>query len=275
MKPAHGSSNSSVLTRSNTHRAGQVALLLCVLACATGAAAEPRSVSCLGRLEPGDGVRRLASPSGGGVIGELRVNEGDTVEPGQIIATLVTRSLELAEVARLQAELEQAQREASRLKELARGNAASAAKHDAAIIDVRIAEAGLSAARAQVALSEIRSPIAGEILEIHARAGERIGPEGVVEVGETQRMMAVAEVYETDIGLVHVGQAVSMTSPALATPLTGRVERIGLKIGRMDVIGTDPIAKTDARVIEVRIALDDAEKARALTHLQLEVEIHP
>ena len=43
----------------------------------------------------------------------------------------------------------------------------------------------------------------------------------------------------------------------------------------MDVIGTDPIAKTDARVVEVRIALDDSERAAALTHLQVEVEIGP
>jgi HlyD family secretion protein len=53
------------------------------------------------------------------------------------------------------------------------------------------------------------------------------------------------------------------------------VERIGRKVGRLDVIGTDPIAKTDARIVEVRIALDDADRARALTHLQVEIEIGP
>jgi len=237
--------------------------------------AEGRSVSCLGRLEPGDGVRRLASPTGGGVIGEISVREGDSVEEGQIIAALATRTLHLAEVDRLQAELEQAQREATRLQKLSRGNAASEAKYDAAAIDVRVAEAGLSAARAQVALAEVRAPIAGEVLEIHARAGERIGPEGVLELGQTDRMVVVAEVYETDIGFVAVGQPATMTSPALGAPLTGRVERIGMKIGRMDVIGTDPIAKTDARVVEVRIALDEPARARALTHLQVEVEIGP
>lgn len=250
-------------------------LLLAGSFLAGSASAEPRAVSCLGRLEPGDGVIRLASPSGGGVIGELSVGEGDSVEQGQLVATLVTRTLHLAEVSRLQAELDQAKREANRLEKLSRGNAASSAQYDAALIDVRIAEAGLAAARAQVALSELRSPVAGEVLEIHARVGELIGPEGVLEIGETDRMMAVAEVYETDIGLVNVGQTVKMTSPALAEPLTGRVDRIGHKIGRMDVIGADPIAKTDARVIEVRIELDDIEKARALTHLQLEVEIAP
>jgi len=248
---------------------------LLVLVLGHGAWAESRAVSCLGRLEPGEGVLRIASPSGDSVIGEIRVAEGDRVEPGQILATLVTRGLHLAKVERLQAELDQARREATRLQKLSSGRAASEAKSDAAVIDVRIAEAGLKAALEQVALSEIRAPIAGEVLEIHARAGERVGLEGVLELGETDRMVAVAEVYETDIGLVSPGQKASISSPALAAPLTGRVERIGHKVGRLDVIGTDPIAKTDARVIEVRIALDQPEAARALTHLQVEVEIGP
>lgn len=270
--------SSSRLARRTLHplvRRCVVLACVCLASFAVDAAAEERSVSCLGRLEPGDGVRKIASPTGGGVIGDLAVREGDSVKEGQILATLVTRALHQAEVNRLQAELDQANREAGRLKALSRGNAASAAKSDAAVIDVRVAKAGLSAARAQVALDEIRSPIDGEVLEVHARAGERIGPEGVLELGQTDRMMAVAEVYETDIGLVSVGQPVSMTSSAFATPLTGRVERVGMKIGRMDAIGTDPIAKTDARVIEVRIALDEPARARALTHLQLEVEIGP
>ena len=239
------------------------------------AAAEDRLVSCLGRIEPGDGVLRIASPSGGGVIGDMRVAEGDHVEQGQIIATLVTRGLHLAEVSRLAAELEDAENESTRLSKLSRGNATSSAKYDSARIGVRVAEAGLDAARAQLTLSEVRAPIAGEILEVHARAGELVGPEGVVELAETRRMYAVAEVYETDIGLVRVGQSAKVESPALGEPLMGKVDHIGLKVGRMDVIGTDPIAKTDARVIEVRIALDEGEKARALTHLQVEVEIGP
>lgn len=250
-------------------------MLVSCMASAVAHAEAVRSVSCLGRLEPGDGVLRIASPTGGGVIDELRVREGERVEPEQVLATLVTRELYMADVVRLQAELEQAQREAERLQQLARGNASSKAKFDTAIIAVRVAQAGLTAARAQVALAEIRAPIGGEVLEIHARAGERIGLEGVLELGETDRMMAVAEVYETDIGLVAVGQMARVSSPALEAPLTGSVEHIGLKVGRMDVIGTDPIAKTDARVIEVRIALDDVEAARALTHLQVEVEIAP
>jgi len=60
---------------------------------------------------------------------------------------------------------------------------------------------------------------------------------------------------------------------ALAEPLTGAVERIGRKIGKMDVLSADPAAKTDARVVEVHIRLDDGAAASGLTNLQVEVEL--
>jgi HlyD family secretion protein len=41
----------------------------------------------------------------------------------------------------------------------------------------------------------------------------------------------------------------------------------------MDVLGTDPVAETDARVIEVDILLDDPAAVARLTNLQVEVEI--
>jgi HlyD family secretion protein len=55
------------------------------------------------------------------------------------------------------------------------------------------------------------------------------------------------------------------------------VDRIGLEIGKLDALGTDPAARTDARVVEVEIRLDEGEGAlaAALTHLQVEIEIEP
>ena len=46
-------------------------------------------------------------------------------------------------------------------------------------------------------------------------------------------------------------------------------------MGRLDVLGTDPVAKTDARVVEVRILLDDGAAVARYTNMQVEVEIQP
>ena len=74
---------------------------------------------------------------------------------------------------------------------------------------------------------------------------------------------------------IKVGQLAKVQTSAMDTPLTGKVERISLKVGRLDVVGTDPIAKTDARVVEVFILLDDSETVSRFTNMQVKVEIQP
>ncbi|MCX8071595.1 MAG: hypothetical protein N3C12_03970 [Candidatus Binatia bacterium] len=51
--------------------------------------------------------------------------------------------------------------------------------------------------------------------------------DGVLELGDTDGMYAVAEVYESDIGQVRVGQPAVVTSPALKDALSRTVEQIG------------------------------------------------
>jgi HlyD family secretion protein len=244
-----------------------------------GAVADQRVVSSLGRLEPENGVVQLAGPSGGGlsgaVIKSLDVAEGDWVEKDQVIARLDSYALREAEVARLEAILANARSEMARQKNLAKTSSTSKVKLDAAQMDLDIALADLAAARASLELAVVRSPLRAQILEIHSYPGERVGPDGIMELGRTDRMYAVAEVYETDITVIKEGQLAKVQTPAMDTPLTGTVERISLKVGRLDVVGTDPIAKTDARVVEVWILLDDSESVSRFTNMQVKVEIQP
>jgi HlyD family secretion protein len=86
-------------------------------------------------------------------------------------------------------------------------------------------------------------------------------------------MCAVAEIYETDVRYLRVGDHATITSPALPSALKGTVDRIGYKIGKQDVLATDPAARTDARVVEVRIRLDDSETAANFTFLQVNVVV--
>jgi HlyD family secretion protein len=254
-------------------------LPIIMIFCSLCAAAEERVVSSLGRLEPENGVVQLAGPSGGGatgaVIKTLQVAEGDWVDKDQVVARLDSYDLRSAEVARLNAIVANARSEVTRQKNLDRSSLTSKVKLDEAQLNLDIALADLAAAEASLELALVRAPQRAQILEIHAYPGERVGPEGIMELGRTDRMYAVAEVYETDITDVEVGQLATIRAPAMSTELTGRVERIALKVGRLDVVGTDPIAKTDARVVEVFILLDDSEAASRFTNMQVKVEIQP
>jgi len=153
----------------------------------------------------------------------------------------------------------------------------SDSKRDALRLELDLARADLRRAQAELERTHVRAPFDAQVLEVHARDGERVDGEGIVELGRTQQMYAVAEVYETDVGRVRLGQRAAVRSPALPRPLHGRVDRIGLEIGKLDALGTDPAARTDARVVEVEIRLadGDGELAAALTHLQVEIEIEP
>jgi HlyD family secretion protein len=124
-------------------------------------------------------------------------------------------------------------------------------------------------------MDTVRAPLRGQVIEIHARQGERVGPSGIAEIADTDRMYAIAEVYETDVGRVKPGQRATIRSRALEPSLEGTVERIGMKIGKLDVLDTDPAARTDARVVEVEVRLDDSARAAALSNLQVEVAIAP
>ncbi|MEG4047576.1 HlyD family efflux transporter periplasmic adaptor subunit [Microcoleus sp. Pol17_C1] len=150
--------------------------------------------------------------------------------------------------------------------------------------DVQAAQAAVESAiaskqKAQVDLnlSYVKAPVSGYILKVHSRQGEAVNTQdGIVELGGTDQMYAVAEVYETDIAKVRNGQRATVTSPVFAGTVEGKVDRIGKQISKKDVLNTDPAADTDARVIEVRIRLDpeSSKKVATLTNLQVEVKIN-
>jgi HlyD family secretion protein len=238
--------------------------------------ADPSRVAALGRIEPHRGVYQLAGPPRPAVVIEaLEVEEGDRVEKGRVLAVLQGIAVQRADVERFRAELVHAERELARREKLRRGAVASDVAAEEARLARDVARANLARAEAELELSRVRAPIDGQVLKIHAREGERVGPEGILEIGETAAMFVIAEVYETDIGRVRVGQRARITSPALAEPLEGAVERIGLRIGKQDVLGTDPVADVGARGVEVEVRLDDAAPAAHLTNLRVDVVIEP
>ncbi|MGC9503321.1 efflux RND transporter periplasmic adaptor subunit [Baaleninema sp.] len=144
--------------------------------------------------------------------------------------------------------------------------------------DLRLAEAKLMSAQAAVTqaeadleLSVVRSPQAGRVLEIYTHSGETIAPEGIVKIGQTDDMTVVAEVYESDVRKVQPGQSVTITSDALPQDLKGTVERVGWQVLRQSELDLDPASNVDARVVEVRIALDENSSAIAAPFTNLHV----
>ena len=249
------------------------------------------AVAALGQLEPEGDVRRLAAPRAGRAglprITELLVDEGDQVRRGQVLARFDNRPGLLADLAEADAELASLNEEIA-MQELEVSRYAKAAQWGAASLVlleekqdelIRLegrrdrAIARRRGLQADVDNSELIAPLDGLVLEVHARVGERPDADGVLEVGASQRMQARIEVYESDIARIRLDQTVQLTSEngGFSGQLNGRVIQISPQVQQREVLSTDPTGDADARVVEVLVALDDADARRVLRLAGLKV----
>ncbi|MDJ0707811.1 MAG: HlyD family efflux transporter periplasmic adaptor subunit [Leptolyngbyaceae cyanobacterium MO_188.B28] len=152
-------------------------------------------------------------------------------------------------------------------------------------VDLQASQAELDHAIAHVNRIEaelediyVRVPIAGQILKINTHIGEQVNiNQGIVELGRTNQMYAIAEVYETDVGLVQPGQRATVISEhgGFEGEIHGEVDHVGMQIKKQDVLDADPAADKDARVVEVKVRIDpeDNDKIASLTNLQVRITI--
>jgi HlyD family secretion protein len=148
---------------------------------------------------------------------------------------------------------------------------------EASRVEITRTRAAMNQAQAELKQSEVHSPIDGEVLYVHTRSGEVVSTDGIVEIGQTGKMVAVAEVYQSDISRIKRGQSARVSSDSIPGELHGTVERIGAQVRRQTIVNTDPSSNLDSRVVEVHVALDRAssQKAAKFTNLQVMVVFKP
>ncbi len=247
---------------------------------------QPESVAALGSLRPAGEVRRLAAPvsgfGGSPRVSSLLVKEGDPVRQGQVLAVFDNKPKIEADLAATDAKILTAETEIPlKRKEVARfaqGAREGAVKvvlleekqNQLTLLERKKAELIAERRKLEADLkdSELRSPIDGTVLKLRARVGERPGADGVLDVGASQSMEALIEVYESDINRIKVGEAVTLISEngGFKGDLKGTVERISPQVRQRQVLSTDPTGDADARIIEVLVKLD-AESTQRVSKL--------
>ncbi|MEH2060116.1 MAG: ABC exporter membrane fusion protein [Nostoc sp.] len=152
-------------------------------------------------------------------------------------------------------------------------------------VDVKVAQTEVNSAttsvqqaKADLDLSYIKSPIDGKILKIHAKTGEVISTnKGFADIGKTSQMYVIAEVYQTDVQNVRLGQKATITSTAFTGTLQGTVKEIGWQVDKQNIFSLNPGSDTDRKIVEVKISIDkpaDSKRVARLTNLQVDVAIH-
>ena len=158
-------------------------------------------------------------------------------------------------------------------------NAARAGeKQVEASIPVESLKRQLEMAQARLRQSEIRASSKGTVLRVFMEPGESIGRKPILQLADLERMVAVAEVYETDVKRIEPGQAAVVNSRAFRSPydeqgLNGEVERVGRLITTPELKSLDPFARADRHVVPVRVLLDEQSSRQAADFSNLQVDV--
>ena len=229
-----------------------MALLLLCGAVTTGCGRAPPAPAALpaeyvaaarGWVAVEGGLRTVRAPYDGR-IDEVRVREGDTVEPGQVLLTLDAGPLEVrrasarAELSRAtaQADLQRARLTVARRDAVDQDAAAKAGAQAVAVADraraevagiqaeIRAADASVEVARLDIVAAErdfdaraLKSPVAGTIVRSTVHPGDRVaiaGAADLLQILPAGHRVVRAELGEDDFAAVRVGSRADVSLAA-------------------------------------------------------------
>jgi len=105
----------------------------------------------------------------------------------------------------------------------------------------------------------ITAPISGSVLRVDTHVGESFStfvPKPLFTMADSSTRRVRAEVDETDVAYLHIGQSVSIESDAFSgRHFDGQLSRIGSQMGRRTVSSGDPSEKSDRDVLEAFVTL--------------------
>jgi HlyD family secretion protein len=202
-------------------------------------------------------------------------------------------------IARYKADLGQASAEARRAEQLFAAGATSAnrveklqadessAKAQVAeaiatkatlVEDLRSSRASLDKDKTERAKATVLAPFSGTVFKVHARPGDKVGEDGLLEMGDSTRMGVIAEVYQSDRPMIALGQKASLSADGFkGRKVEGQVVEIAREVSRQTVFSGQAGENLDRRVLEVKIGLTPQESALAshLNYLQVNVLFAP
>lgn len=204
----------------------------------------PSQVIATGTVTPRVGAEIKVGPRVSGQLQQLNVKIGDTVKKGQVLAVLEERDLQ-ANVDKAEAQLRAAQAAQTyttanyeRLATLLPkgyvskdGVDAALQARDAAVSNVKSAQAAVDYSRIQLSYATITAPIDGVVESVATNEGETVAASfnapTFVTLIDLTRLEVDAYVDEVDIGGVKVGQKATFTVDAYPSKtFHGTVEAI-------------------------------------------------
>ncbi|MDY0110366.1 MAG: efflux RND transporter periplasmic adaptor subunit [Candidatus Krumholzibacteria bacterium] len=204
-----------------------------------------RTVTVTGPVEP---IRTVSvSAQMAGTLVSVRVEEGDRVRAGQLLAELDVREA-AAQLARAEAALVNAEAAFHRGERLQAENLVAESELDLLRSAYGIAQADVELWRTRVAFSRISAPVAGVVTRKRVEQGGTIAANTILfEIAEDALLVVKVQVSELDVVHLEPGRPVSLRLDAYPDArLTGKIRRIF------------PAADAVSRLVPVEVALDSA-----------------
>lgn len=166
-----------------------------------------------------------------GLIEEIRVEEGDFVQAGDVLA-IIEDAPYVIERSRSKAELDRLSNELKRSKELYDKQLIAAETYEEVLYRYEVQKANFELAELNVTYTEIKAPITGTISERLIKKGNMIGVDGpVFEIVQLSTLEAMLYVPEHELYKIAPNQMVQLEVDALPNKLfQARVERISPSI---------------------------------------------
>lgn len=162
-----------------------------------------------------------------GVVKELRVEEGDFVNAGEILAQLEDEQLEI-EAQRAKATMDRLYNEFRRNAELYEKNLISAEQYENAKFEYEAQKSAYELANLKIEYSQIRAPISGVVSERLIKVGNMINTdEEVFKITDFDPLLAVLHVPEHEMNKLQKGQTALMHFDAIpGESFRGQVLRV-------------------------------------------------
>lgn len=176
-------------------------------------------------------------------------------------------------IASLSSEIESEKQKLNQIKEVRPVDVATAES------ELRKAIASRDRASQELAFATVLAPQDGRILKVVVQPGDKVGDGGILEMADTSRMVVTAEVYQTDIKEVRIGQGATISADGFDGSARASVYQVLPQVQRQSIFAGEAGENQDQRVFQVRLRIDPKDLAQrhigGASNLQVNVVFDP
>ena len=174
---------------------------------------------------------------------------------------------------RLRSDIEGAKQTLEKIKEVRQVDV------DTAKNELRQAEASRDKAKQDLADATVLAPQDGRILKIFSWPGDKVSDNGLLEMADTNSMVITAEVYQSDLTKLKIGQGATVTADGFQGSARATLYKVLPQVQKQSIFGGTPGENMDQRVYEVKLRLHPTQKEekrlRFASNLQVNVIFDP